>query len=300
MELATATPPQIDAEISRLHGEAGGHFANAQAAYKSRDRLFAVLRENKAPGVLAYGGPTKIGEKIEALESLIEAEEAAGRELLREAEPFTAEFARRGGWSRVYLVTNSNGHVHTHTHCRNTYATTQFYWVTTLSGATEEEVVAEAGERTCLTCFPSVREEIIAGRPCKIETPQARKTREEREAKAAARAAEKAIKGITNPDGTPLHSVAMDYHGKEFRIESELKTEIAASRKALEVAWDLESYNVLWNSGDGDHPFTPAWEETLKRCVAALAHKRGTTDEVERAAIDKKVAAKAKNALKEN
>ena len=59
------------------------------------------------------------------------------------------------GWSRFYLVTNSNGHIHSSMHCSTCYWDTSFAWLTELSGLTEAEAVAEYGEILCSICYPS-------------------------------------------------------------------------------------------------------------------------------------------------
>lgn len=187
-----------------------------------------------------------------------------------------AELYRVHQWSRVYLVANDNGHVHRHTHCRTCYDTTEFHWITDLSGATDAEVIELSGERTCLVCFPEVRAEILVGRPCRIETPAQRAAREERDAKAAAKAAEAAVKGITTPDGAPLVIV------EEIGGHRTLKTLIAAQRAAMDAA-----YNMRWYGPT--HPSTKKWETQVETILPAIAHKRGTTLDAERDALIKKV-----------
>jgi len=73
-----------------------------------------------------------------------------------------SEFARRGGWSRFYLVQNAGGHIHSSMNCStcNRYTSrgwsqTKFGWMTNLSGQTEAEAVAERGAILCTVCFPS-------------------------------------------------------------------------------------------------------------------------------------------------
>lgn len=92
---------------------------------------------------------------------------------------------------------------------------------------------------------------------------------------------------ITMPDGTPLRP-AWRSRGHNGWIEGEaIETENMANRRALEDAFYLRWYGET-NSGAEE------WKENVDRCLAALAYKRGTTVEVERALLDKKVAAKVK------
>jgi len=62
------------------------------------------------------------------------------------------------GWTRAFLVTNSNGHVHSSMNCstcnRNGKATT-FAWVTDFSDHDEAQIVAAAGWRACTVCYPT-------------------------------------------------------------------------------------------------------------------------------------------------
>lgn len=97
-------------------------------------------------------------------------------------------------WSRFYLVDNSNGHIHSTTACGTCFPTTQFRWVTSLSGQTEAEAVAELGEILCSVCYPSAPSAWTDG-----ESRATIEARAEREAKAAARAAKKRDKALV-PD----------------------------------------------------------------------------------------------------
>lgn len=147
-----------------------------------------------------------------------------------------AEYTRRGGWTRVYRVDNSNGHVHTSTACSTTYGTTSFGWIPELSGSTPEEIVGLAGEYACLVCFGAVRADILKareGRPCRIETGRQRRTREEREereaaqaVKAAAKDAKKLIRSVTTHDGS-----------------SRIATKAAAWTTLVEAVIEVEDWN---------------------------------------------------------
>ena len=68
-----------------------------------------------------------------------------------------AEFTARGGWSRFFLVTSSNGHIHSsmqcHT-CNKGKNMTTFALLPSLSGADVEAAVAKVGAGLCSVCFP--------------------------------------------------------------------------------------------------------------------------------------------------
>ena len=84
--------------------------------------------------------------------------------LRAEARPLEAEFDR-DRWSRFFLVTNSNGHIHKSRSCATTFPTTRWAWLPDLSGLTEADAVASQGPRLCSVCFPSAPVEWTLGLP---------------------------------------------------------------------------------------------------------------------------------------
>lgn len=308
MNVTTASPAEIDTEIYRLEVELGRASVSVDSARDivrraigqevTRERSIVrgrsqhrevwptswVTAEQTARELdpatesadwrlVHYSGVKTVGAALAALDAL----EAKRTELRAALAPLYARYnAER--WSRVFLVTNSNGHVHSHTRCRNCYDTTTYYWVTELSGATDAEVVAQAGGQSCLTCYDSVREQIDANRECRIEEPAKRKSREEREAAAKARAEKAAAKGITTPDGQPLVIQKRgDRHGET------IKTARAAQIELVSLLWYAKHYGA--NS---------AQPEAVAALEAALAHKNGTTVEQEREAAQVRLAAREK------
>lgn len=103
-----------------------------------------------------------------------------------------------GCWTRFFLVTNTNGHIHSTTACRTCVATTTFAWLPELSGLSEHDAVGAHGSILCTVCFPEAPVEWTNG-----ESHTARTTREERETAAAKRAAAKLEKALM-PDGSDL------------------------------------------------------------------------------------------------
>lgn len=272
-DIFTATPAEIDGEIASI--EAG--IAETCAALDATRKNIARAEKDSYAAHL-----------FPLAESQARLEELSTRltGLVDEKRPYTEEYSRRGGWSRFYLVDNSNGHLHTHTACSTCYDTTQFCWMTEMSGMTHAEAVEQGGELSCLACFPEHRAEIEAGRPAQIETPNQKKSREERalaEAARAAKQAKAAKKAIANPDGTPL---VIEDSGKRV-----LKTEIAASRAATQAAFDLLWYGT-------SHPMAAEWQANVEAILPALAHKRGTTVEHERAELAKKTEAKYRREMR--
>lgn len=89
----------------------------------------------------------------------IKAEIAAAR---AEAQPLEAEFNAKP-WSRFFLVTNANGHIHSSMSCSTCNPRTQFGWLPELSGLTEKDAVDAHGPRLCTVCYPTAPVEWTAG-----------------------------------------------------------------------------------------------------------------------------------------
>lgn len=187
-----------------------------------------------------------------------------------------AEYTRRGGWTRAYLVDNADGHVHKSTRCsswnKGLYAT-RYHWLTELSGQAETEIVELAGERACTVCYLSAPVDVLK-RPSKLEGPAQAAVREAKEARAAAkveRDAKKAAKAIANPDGSPLRGK----HGV-------INTERTAWIELVDDIFYAKHY------GYTEHP------EINARIVAALAAKNNITAEAVVVEVNEKMAAKVK------
>lgn len=142
----------------------------------------------------------------------IKAEIAKGEAIIAEYTPqlaeanatqkeCNAEYYRRNGWTRFWIVINSNGHIHSSMNCTTCFPTTQYGWLPNLSGSTNAEVVELAGMSACTICFPDAPVE-FRNRPSQIEEPAKKAAREAREAAKAEKDAKAALKAITNPDGT--------------------------------------------------------------------------------------------------
>ncbi len=184
-------------------------------------------------------------------------------------------------WSRYWLVLNNNGHAHRDLSCSTCRPSTRFSRLPQYSGTAEDHFVGDAGELACTVCFPDAP----VDRPTQVEDLERKAQREQREAENTRKDAEKQAKGIHAPDGAPLYAVHDARDGGWRETANVVKTERAASNNALSAAFEL-----LWY-GEG-HPQAAAWKETVRRSTEALAHKRGTTVDHERAVIDKKSQAK--------
>lgn len=288
--LDQAPPPDIDSVLAELRTKKARAEARKAQEIEAMHRLVGDERYYpygrisrwrmtddavmlRAAEIIA-GPPSPDRAALEAARERIAAFDDEILETARRSRPLNDEFVRRGGWTRAYLVDNADGHVHSSTGCKTCRATTQFHWVTEMSGADEAEIVAAAGERACTECYPSAPTEMLT-RPSRIEGPNQRAAREESERRAAqkaAKAAGAAAKAITAPDGQPLRGVDYAFSGggnaRVLHDSGVIKTEVAAQRAASAALFDLAWY------GDG-HPGAEAWRLTAQRCVEALAAKRG-------------------------
>lgn len=252
----TATPSEIDEELARLDVER----AKAQNALDGlRARVERLVGWTMTEEALAFR------PRIEqARQSIAECDEAA--------RPLDAEFERRGGWTRAWLVLNTGGHVHRTMACRTCFPSTRFAWLTQLSGHDETEIVDLAGKAACTECYPSAPVD-VRNRPSRIKTPEQLAREEEK----AERAKAKATKAITAPDGTPLRT-------KKY---GQIDTEFTARRNyadALSYARHLARVNVAYHRDSiAEH------HEDARLILAALAAKHGRTEDDLRAELAPKV-----------
>lgn len=234
IDLRTATPPEIDAVLADLDYERWTAFMKAvqyrQSAYRAGEgSRWSRPDPARAEKLMGYAA------EQDAIAAAKEAEMA----------PYEAEFDRRGGWTRAFLVvTSGTGHVHSSRRCHTCYPTTQFHWVTGYSGHDEAEIVEDAGERACTICYPTAPAYVL-NRPTKMFT-------KDEEAKAAARAEREAKKAAAL-----AASVIDPDTGKVL-----FKTERGATN---DIASDLDSYLRY-----GDEKYLN-W---AKATVKALAAKR--------------------------
>lgn len=257
--LATATPVQIDTHIAEILREI--------ARYETQvERANHTLRSNYANDA----------QRDQARAD----EEAAVRAIaVRESElaQFETEFTARGGWTRYYLVNNSNGHVHSSTACSTCFPTTQYKWLVDQSGTTAADLVELAGERACTVCFPWAPVETLR-RASRLRSDD-EIAREQREAERAVKAAAKAAKAIVDPvDGGPLRI------NRDRRYPDTIATARAAQIALVDHMW----YAKHWGDEDGKHA------ANIEILTVALAAKHGTTRDEEYAAAEVRLAAREK------
>jgi hypothetical protein len=288
MDITTATPAEIDTRIAAIlfrRVEIENGLMRAQYVLDSK----YVSAESTAKA-----------------EAEIKAFNAERDELITERETLDDEYRGRGTWTRYFLVTNTNGHVHTSTECDTCFDDTDFGWLTQFSGTEQDEMGKLSGEAACARCFPNLPAEVMqAKRDARIDTPKRIAEREERdaakaarEAKKAAKAAKDAAEAITNPDGTPL----MD--SIDWVVKSETKARSLYVEDAAMAIFFGTPAQVFQGSTDNAYhvrvcgEYAASHAKDAQRYLAALAHKAGVTTEEMAAQLDKKVQAKVRSAIK--
>ena len=263
-------PPQIDAVLAKL--------SNAAAIERSK-----IAREEKAIADIESGKRrvnfgTTAESVIEAAHKRIAEYQEALDAVREKIAPITEEFDSRGGWTRFFVTTGSNPHVHSSRSCSTCYPTTQFGWLTDNSGMDEDEIVELAGDEACTVCFPTAPvADRGAPRQNRLETPEARASRTEREAAKAARDQKRAATSITAPSGGPVY----DDWGSAFKTER--GAELAAVGGLADAAWYGET-----------HPSAPTWIRVAANVEEAIAAKRGVEAAEIRPQWEKKLRSKLK------
>jgi hypothetical protein len=235
--LAQATPVEIDTVLSELW-DAIDRADNAEAiaqqvALEIKETIDKVLAGETFVGSRYY---TSARDGIRLMQRFVKAQEdiakyrARAEKYVAMAKPFEDEYERRGRWNRVFLAKSHNGHAHNGmdcSTCNNGEQQTQFAWLVQYSGMKESEIVADAGERACTTCYKSAPAADLL-RPTKMFTPdeeEAQRRREERKAELARKAQEAADKSITTPEGGVLY----EDRSNSWKIKNIRTAEIAAT-----------------------------------------------------------------------
>lgn len=268
MKIQDRTPVDIDTELNELGFQEAGVVARIAGMKKQIERYEEAIAKGSW---CAHDAQKRIPEiKANRL-----AEQVKLFQLRQAQKPLNEEFIRRGGWTRAFLVTNANGHVHKNTHCDTCFTTTQFAWMVQASGMDEATIVDMAGEGACTRCYPTAPVLPSFGRKNQFEEPEKAAAREERAVAKKAREAKAIATGITKPDGTPLKG--------DWGV---LKTERSAQIELVN--------NMVMTRGWGyqDKP------EVNARIIDALAWKRNQPVAEVEAEIEIKVAAKLKKDLK--
>jgi len=223
MDLTTLTPVEIDTLLVEIWDK------------KARVNNWIVSNQKTLDRYKHRGGA--IQYQIDECLASIAKYKAKYAELREQEAPFTAEWDRRGHWSRHWHVANTNGHIHHTTRCSTCYASTRYAFRPELSGINSAELVAIVGEVACTVCFP----EAPTFKGFGDGTSQLAKLSEvEKAAKAAEkaeRAAKKAAKAITQPDGQPLRE--MSWRSNETGKGNVIASLVSAQRGLVDSLFEV-------------------------------------------------------------
>jgi mono/diheme cytochrome c family protein len=289
-ELTRLTPPQVDDIFADVYEEEHRLETNRLRAVES-----ILLEAGARRDYQSRAWDMTFSEALATVENL----GARGKDVLRHLAQVDREiaaliegpqavldheFARRGGWTRAFLVTD--GHVHRHQNCSSCHKgaeRTRFSWMTQYSGKSEEEIVDAAGEKACTICYPSAPVARGEKAPKSVMfTPEEIQREQDREAAAKAkqeRAAKKAAKAITDADGSPLtvYTWTQKAHQKRMRdgrLVDMPEREFSDTLATLHAArgWLTDQFEG-WRGNVGDHRDLPK----VARAVAAKEDKTTET-----------------------
>ena len=180
------------------------------------------------------------------------------------------EYRARGGWTRAFLVTNGNGHVHSSMACSTCFPTTRYHWVTSLSDHDETEVVEAAGERACTVCYPSAPVEVL-NRPTTLFTPdeeEKQRARAEREQRKAEREASMITLMVFQKDRRTKATVLRDVTWKTTRA---LQNDAGALVRNMHGSWAIVNGFEIPDDHDDQ-------QRSLDDMLAALRERGVDTD----------------------
>lgn len=263
-DLTSHTPVDIDTRLSELYDEV--QKAQRPLSYLGKDyeRSVKALDKVDVDGERYSGQREYLEKEVHTTRAKIDDIHREVERIKVEAAPYEAEYRRRGGWSRAFLTTGANGHVHSSMHCSTCNRegkATAFSWMTDYSGADEESIVGDAGERACTTCYPTAPAEVL-GRPTKMFSADEKRQQEEREERAKAkieRDQKKIANGLT-PDGSEfVVRTEPDVDGR-MRYPERFKTERAA------VMWATD--HLGWFKAGDHQPERQAVQAAAIRTIA--------------------------------
>lgn len=172
----------------------------------------------------------------------------AARQLLQEVA------LQYEGWSRFFLVQNSGGHIHRDMSCGTCFPTTQYAWLTELSGLTEADAVDEYGEILCSVCYPSAP---VAWTMGKNKKDEARKQLD-RDLRAIAK----------SPEGKRVSSAQDLVKSKTYRIK---RHEDVLVRLANDLAHGEEPVEWVQRDAERANAELPKIRKQLARAEDKLA-----------------------------
>ena len=186
---------ELSGKMNTLEIEASSAFRSLSALTVDKENHQMAMRRRTTSEIISQAEALISGEDGSREQNLIRSrvtkyleafQDASGKlyALRSEALPLEETFEEHR-WSRFFLVTSSQGHVHSSMDCSTCFESTQYGWLPTLSGLTEADAVVQEGSILCSVCFPSAPSEWTTG---------ISKTQAEREAGKEQKAKQKAEK----------------------------------------------------------------------------------------------------------
>lgn len=223
---------ELERQIDRVMRPAASVFYDARSLYGLQFSNRRVSPQELVDRLAADDSPRAAA----LLATLAELEDQAAP--LRAEANELEELWRTERWSRFYLVTNNNGHIHRSTGCSTCRINTQFAWLPELSGLTEADAVEAYGAILCTVCFPSAPVEWTGG-----ESKAAIEAREAREAAKAEREAKKEAKRLVpgSDDGIVVQKRG---YAERLKTVAAAKTFLTDGYEAVYCSqpWDGERY----------------------------------------------------------
>lgn len=313
--LQKQTPVAVDGSLSELYEHlyrAQDDHSRAEALVKQYQSYIANedrRRDSILARAVANNGPqtqidaihsshahdvTRYEREVAKYEQQMTTAEEKIEAVTAEIQPYEDEYVRRGRWTRAFLVTNGNGHVHKNMYCSTCRPTTRFAWLTEYSDHKEDEIVGDAGERACTVCYPTAPVDVLK-RATKIYSKEERKSMEEKAAKKAeldAKRAAKNAKKVTDENGNVLEY--RQFGDRTGGYRQELNSEVTA-RSALVEIRENQLVRERKPGRLNDSPDKLAvWAEDFEIISAGLARKLGVSLDEVKADVEKRAEAKYK------
>jgi hypothetical protein len=221
----------------------------------------------------AYVKASRHADNLRRYRHVAEAEKVEATTAANEArEAWVAAEGQYKGWSRFFLVANTNGHIHRSMNCStcnrwtvNGPSATQFRWLPTLSGLTEADAVEAHGGILCTVCFPSAPTEWTEGENKQVA------------AEKAARKLERERNKL--PEVKKAKTKAELVSRKAYRI-TDLERRVARRDEELARGRDANAEYGGWIFSDGDSAEAelPKLRKQLARAEAALVELQAAAD----------------------
>jgi hypothetical protein len=288
-DLTVWTPQQVDMAISEIQDRAWYILMDAMTAETS-----AVQYRSYADGKgwnrhASEADTANYLKQAEKYDAKAEALHVQYRTVMAEANPFHVEYASRP-WTRAWIVTSSDGHVHNTqscSTCNKTYlkadgtysAPTRFGWLPQVSGLDEATIVDLAGEAACTVCYPTAPAASLL-QPNLLDTAERAALKVAKSAEKDAKTAERIAKGVT-PDGTPL-VVRWEYQSTRWARQGDdpalvVNGQVRYTQKASKTMKTERAAELFAVEALAGRSYDAPTSTAIQEVIAALAWKRGTT-----------------------